>query len=192
MLDGEVEYSAEIVNGELQDGKFVKDTEYTVRITATDKAGNQATKELTFSCKYDVTPPQLTFGEKVEEGTLKAPIGCTQEKLESLLGVRATDNKGGDVECTVTFPNGMFKDGKLEEGNFRVNVTATDESGNKTETTVRVRATETEKKPAEKSGCGSTVGAGVGLVALLTVGISFRKNKKIKGEKDEKKNEQKN
>ena len=181
LLDGEVAYTATIVNGALADGKFVKDTEYTVEITATDKAGNTATETFTFSCKYDVTPPELTFGKDVDGGTLKAPIGCAKERLESLLGAKATDNKSGNVAVSIEYPDGMFEDGKLVEGNFRLSVTSSDESGNETKITVRVRATESEKKPAEKSGCGSAItGAGLSLLALLTVGISFRKNKKIK------------
>ncbi|MBO7297962.1 MAG: hypothetical protein J6U60_02820 [Clostridia bacterium] len=192
LLDGEVSYNAEIIQGELDNGRFQKNTDYTVRITATDKAGNIATKELTFSCKYDITPPVLTFGTAVESGTLNAPIGISEEELKGLLSVTAADNKSENVVLSISFPDGMFdENGKLQEGNFRVSITATDESGNKTETTVRIRATEQEEKTAPKSGCGSAItGAGLSLLALLTVGIPFRKNKKLKGEKDEKKNEQ--
>ncbi len=181
LLDGKVDYTVKLVNGELADGRFVKDTEYTVEITATDKAGNTATETFTFLCKYDITPPTLAFGKDVEDGTLNAPIGCTQEKLESLLNLTVTDNKSENVTVTIDFPNGMFENGKLVEGRFSVTVRAEDESGNEKVTTVRVRATESEKKPAEKSGCGNAItGAGLSLTALLAVGISQRKNKKLK------------
>lgn len=182
MLDGKVSYTAEIVKGELDNGRFQKDTEYTVKITATDKAGNIAAKELTFSCKYDITPPVLSFGSAVESGTLNASIGIGEEELKALISATATDNKSENVALSISFPDGMFdENGKLQEGNFRVNVTATDESGNKTETTVRVRATEQEKEPAKKSGCGSEIGAGVGLLALLAV-IPLGINKKLEVE----------
>ena len=182
MLDGKVSYTAEIVKGELDNGRFQKDTEYTVKITATDKAGNIAAKELTFSCKYDITPPVLSFGSAVESGTLNASIGIGEEELKALISATATDNKSENVALSISFPDGMFdENGKLQEGNFRVNVTATDESGNKTETTVRVRATKQEKEPAKKSGCGSEIGAGVGLLALLAV-IPLGINKKLEVE----------
>lgn len=161
-IDGTVDYTAEIVSGALSaDGKFVENTSYVVRFTATDAAGNIGTKEITFLCKYDVTPPEITFGENVSEGSVNAAVGITQEELLALINASATDNKSSNVTLTYTFPEGMFSDGKLQEGRFRVEFTAKDESGNETVLRVRVVASE-QTAPPEKGGCGGCGSIGFG------------------------------
>ena len=183
-IDGIVEYTAEIISGALSaEGKFVENTSYVVRFTARDAAGNTGTKEITFLCKYDVTPPEITFGENVTDGAVNAAVGISQEELLALIGAAATDNKSSNVTLTYSFPEGMFAEGKLLEGRFRVEFTAKDESGNETVLRVRVIATE-QTAPPEKGGCGGcgSIGfggfGGLGLLlfaGLCAVGVRKRK-----------------
>lgn len=165
------------------EGKFVENTSYVVRFTARDAAGNTGTKEITFLCKYDVTPPEITFGENVTDGAVNAAVGISQEELLALIGAAATDNKSSNVTLTYSFPEGMFAEGKLLEGRFRVEFTAKDESGNETVLRVRVIATD-QTAPPEKGGCGGcgSIGfggfGGLGLLlfaGLCAVGVRKRK-----------------
>ena len=171
LLDGVVEYTAEVISGALVDGKFAENTTYTVRFTARDKAGNVMTKDQTFTVAYDVTAPVITVSDKVEDGTIKVTIGTTKAQLESLLGAQANDNKDGKVTVTYIFPEGMFDaEGKLTEGNFRVELKAKDASNNEMVLTVRVRATEEEKTQTKSGGgCNGTLTLAGGSIALITM-----------------------
>ena len=181
LLDGVVEYTAEVINGALVDGKFAENTTYTIRFTARDKAGNVMTKDQTFTVAYDVTAPVITVSDKVEDGTIKVTIGTTKAQLESLLGAQANDNKDGKVTVTYIFPEGMFDaEGKLTEGNFRVELKAKDASNNEMVLTIRVRAMEEEKTQTKSGGgCNGTLTLAGGSIALIaTVGALLLTRKK--------------
>ena len=88
-----------------------------------------------------------------------------------MLGAQANDNKDGKVTVTYIFPEGMFDaEGKLTEGNFRVELKAKDASNNEMVLTVRVRATEEEKtQPKSGGGCNGTLTLAGGSIALITM-----------------------
>ena len=93
----------------------------------------------------DVSAPEITYSDKVEDGTIHVELGLTQRQLKALIAASATDNKDGKVSVTYIFPECMFDaNGKLIEGEFQITITAVDSSNNKTSVIVRVCATDTQ------------------------------------------------
>ena len=94
---------------------------YTITYTATDKAGNKATKtrEVQVVLPADTTPPVITV-------TGDNPLKITQGETFSDPGATATDNRDDEVKVT---PTGTVDMDTV--GNYTITYTATDKAGNK-------------------------------------------------------------
>ncbi len=104
----------------------------TVKVTATDKAGNTATKTFTVTV-VDTTPPVIIV-----------PANMTVEATASYGAVvkftaTAVDAVDGAVPCKATPASGS----KFPLGTTRVKVTATDKAGNTASKTFRVKVVDT-------------------------------------------------
>ena len=193
-IDGQLTYTATIISGELADGKFVAGLTYVVRFTAQDKVGNVMTEDVTFTCLYDVSAPEITYSANVVDGTIRVGLGLTQEELKAMIAAVATDNKDGELTVTYAFPDGMFDaNGKLTEGNFRVTIRAVDSSNNEVSAIVRVRAMEggsnttdsnntnngdnAQSSSSSKKGCGSVTALGSSFAIMAVAGMIFLKKK---------------
>ena len=121
-LGYEVKFGTEIVS--VADGKFraAKDGEYTVTVTATDKAGNKATETTTVTVTPDVTAPVITLG------SASVSLGAGQSSYDISLNVSSvTDNADDTVlpdgyayyaEAGVTATPSLTPGNKLASGTF--------------------------------------------------------------------------
>ena len=141
-VNGEItEYTVTLEEGAVADGKLVAG-EWTVTVTASDKAGNENSETIDITVAADSTPPDITLG-----GTTAYEAGTAYTENSILdLTVEISDNVDGAISAyTVELQNGAVIDGKLQAGTWTVTVKASDDAGNEGTATTQITVTDTQK-----------------------------------------------
>ncbi len=135
-VDGNVNVTVSYPDGALVDGKLVAGT-WNVTLTATDVAGNVATEAVTITVK-DITKPVITV-----ENTTKREY---KEGETPVINATAVDAVDGNVNVTVSYQDGALNaEGKLNIGQWKVTLTATDKAGNEAKEEITINVTDGTK-----------------------------------------------
>lgn len=124
---------AETITKDWLEKNVSKDSSYTLKVTVTDAAGNEAVKEITFNA--DVTAPELTLSGAKEGAAYNSDVTVTAEMADQNTEVPTVTliiEKDGEIIETVneTEKTSVSYSGFTEDGEYKVTAKGKDTAGN--------------------------------------------------------------